>query len=309
MAAAVVRLQFEFIFALCNCSLGRSRRAAFGRERKTLEVGRRRLGAGIGVAVGVTYKIAVSSQKGGVAKTTTALSLGACLAEQGRSVLLVDLDPQANLTQSLGFVPEQLRRAVGDVILDQASLLSVSRESSVLNLDLVPANNGLLVLDKIMYGRQGYEYRLKTQLQCLNGAYYDFILLDCPPSFGTLTVNALTAADLLIVPVPCEYYSARSLRSYLELVKLINQKSNPGLRPRLLVTMFDRRNRISHAIREQLQKSYGPCLFGASISIDVRLRESPIFGKPITHYAPQSRSTQEYRALAAELLTYAQTGS
>ena len=279
---------------------------AIGRERQPIGSVAVEPGGALQAEAAMAYKIAISSQKGGVAKTTTTLSLGACLAEQGRNVLLVDLDPQANLTQSLGFIPEQMRRIIGDVILDQASLLSVSRESSVLNLDLVPANSGLLVLDKIMYGRQGYEYRLKMHLQSINGAYYDFILLDCPPSFGTLTVNALTAADLLIVPVPCDYYSARSLRGYLDLVKLINQKSNPGLRSRLLVTMFDRRNRISHAILEQLQKSYGSCLFSSSISIDVRLRESPIFGKPITKYAPQSRGTQEYRALASELLTYAQ---
>lgn len=255
----------------------------------------------------MAYKIAVGSQKGGVAKTTTAVSLGACLAEAGRSVLLIDLDPQANLTQSLGFDPEQMRRMIGDVILDQASLVSISRESAVFNLDIAPANDGLLVLDKVLYGRQGYEYRLKTHLQSMNGGYYDFVIFDCPPSFGTLAINALTAADLLIIPVPCEYYSARSLRGYLDLVRLVNRNSNPGLDFRLLVTLFDRRNRISHVILEQLEKAYSSCLFNTRISIDVRLRESPIVGKSIIQYAPQARSAQEYRALMAELLAHAQT--
>jgi len=255
----------------------------------------------------MAYKIAIGSQKGGVAKTTTAVSLGACLAEAGRSVLLIDLDPQANLTQSLGFDPEQMRRMIGDVILDQASLVSISRESAIFNLDLAPANDGLLVLDKVLYGRQGYEYRLKTHLQSMNGGYYDFVIFDCPPSFGTLAINALTAADLLIIPVPCDYYSARSLRGYLDLVKLVNRNSNPRLSFRLLVTLFDRRNRISHVILEQLEKAYGSCLFNARISIDVRLRESPILGKSIIQYAPQARSAQEYRALATELLAHAQT--
>ncbi len=255
----------------------------------------------------MTFKIAISSQKGGVAKTTTSLSLGACLAEQGRSVLLVDLDPQANLTQSLGVDPDQTRRMIGDVLLDQATLLAASRESSVFNLDLVPANQGLLLLDKVLYGRQGYEFRLKTQLNVLNSGYYDAIIFDCPPSFGTLTVNALTAADLLIIPVPCEYYSARSLRSYLDLVRLVNHKSNPHLTNRLLVTMFDRRNRISHIILEQIKSKYGTALFDTVISIDTKLRESPIFGKPITQYAPNARGAQEYRALAMELMTYEQT--
>ena len=203
----------------------------------------------------MSLKIAISSQKGGVAKTTTTLSLGACLAEQGRSVLLVDLDPQANLTQSLGFDPDQLKRMVGDALLDQANLISISRESSVFNLDLAPANQGLLVLDKVLYGRQGYEYRLKTQLTALNGNYYDVLIFDCPPSFGTLTINALTAADLLIIPVPCEFYSTRSLRSYLDLVRLVNRNSNPGLTCRLLVTMFDGSSRVSRILLDQLQKA------------------------------------------------------
>lgn len=255
----------------------------------------------------MALKIAISSQKGGVAKTTTSLSLGACLAEQGRSVLLVDLDPQANLTQSLGVNPDSLRRMIGDVLLDQASLVAVSRESSVFNLDLAPANNGLLVLDKVLYGRQGYEFRLKSKLQSLNGGYYDVVIFDCPPSFGTLTINALTAADLLIVPVACDYYSARSLRGYLDLVRLVNRKSNPTLACRLLVTMFDRRNRVSHLILNQLQKAHGASLFQTHIAVDVKLRESPIFGKPITQYAPHSRGAQQYRALAAELLSHGQT--
>jgi chromosome partitioning protein len=133
------------------------------------------------------------------------------------------------------------------------------------------------------------------------------VIFDCPPSFGTLTVNALTAADLLIVPVTCEYYSARSLRGYLDLVRLVNRGSNPCLQHRLLVTLFDRRNRVSHIILEQLKSKYGPVLFNTLISIDTKLRESPIFGKPITQYAPNARGAQEYRALATELMTYEQT--
>ena len=250
----------------------------------------------------MALKIAISSQKGGVAKTTTTLSLGAALAERGRSVLLVDLDPQANLTQSLVVDPDQLRRMIWDVLIDQASLLSVSRESSVFNLDLAPANHGLLVLDKVLYGRQGYEYRLKTSLQSVNGGFYDVVIFDCPPAFGTLTINALTASDLLIIPIPCEYYSARSLRSYLNLLRLVNQRTNPALRYRLLVTMYDGRSRISRLLLDQFRKTYGDTLFKTCISVDVRLRESPIYGKPITQYAPNARGAQEYRALAAELM-------
>ena len=156
--------------------------------------------------------IAIGSQKGGVAKTTTCLSLGACLAEMGHSVLLVDLDPQAHLTLSMGIRPEKLSRTVGDALLANASLLSVSRESSILGLDVVPANEGLALIDKLLYGRKGYESFLKNRLRAMSEELYDFVLLDCPPSFGALTLNALTAAGLLIIPIQCEYYAARSLR-------------------------------------------------------------------------------------------------
>lgn len=252
----------------------------------------------------MALKIAIGSQKGGVAKTTTSLSLGACLAEQGRRVLLIDLDPQANLTQSLGVEPDRLRRMIGDALLDQATLLSVSQESPVFNLDLVPANQGLLVLDKMLYGRAGYEFRLKTQLQSIDGDYYDVVIFDCPPAFGTLTLNALTAADLLIIPVPPEYYAARSLRGYLDLVRLVHGNSNPNLTCRLLVTLFDRRSRIGGIVLEQLRRNYSMMLFDTLIPVDVKLRESPVFGKPITQYAPTARGAEGYRALATELMTH-----
>src|SRR5512135_984727 len=139
-------------------------------------------------------KIAVGSQKGGVSKTTTTLSLGACLAENNRqserSVLLIDLDPQANLTMALGINPGSLRRMIGDALLEQSSLLAVSRESSIANLDLVPASQGLLVLDKVLFGRPGFEYRLKQQFNNTLAQHYDVALFDCPPAFGTLTMNA-----------------------------------------------------------------------------------------------------------------------
>ena len=253
----------------------------------------------------MVLKIAISSQKGGVAKTTTSLTLGACLAEQGRSVLLVDLDPQANLTQSLGVEPERLRRTVGDALLEQASLLSVSRESAVFNLDLAPANAGLLVLDKVLYGRPGYEYRLKRQVQALTGGYYEVVIFDCPPALGTLTLNALTAADLLIIPVACEYYAARSLRGYLEVVRLVQRNTNPGLTYRLLVTLFDRRQRVSQLILGQLRQAYGAALFETLIPVDVRVRESPILGQPVTRYAPTTRAALGYRALALEVMAHA----
>ncbi len=259
------------------------------------------------------FKIAVGSQKGGVSKTTTTLSLGACLAQRngqpGHTVLLVDLDPQANLTMALGVNPANLRRMIGDVLLEQSSLVAVSRESAVPQLDLVPANQGLLVLDKILFGRPGYEYRLRRQLGDAIARHYDVVLFDCPPAFGTLTMNALTAADLLLIPVPCDYFSARSLQQFLELVDLVRNNTNPALRYRILITMFDKRNRISHIIHDQIRRKYGNAVLNTFISIDTKLRESPVIGQPITQYAPNSRSAHEYYALASELMEDEQTRS
>ena len=246
--------------------------------------------------------IAIASQKGGVAKTTTCYSLGACLAERGQSVLLIDMDPQANLTISFGLNPDTLHHTVGDALLEHDSLVAVSREGRMSNLDLVPANQSLVVLDRVLYGRQAYEFRLRRQLEAMDTSYYDTILIDCPPSFGTLTLNALTSADMLIIPVQCEYYAARAMRPILKLVELMRRKTNPKLAYRVLVTLYDRRNRISRIILDQIKTTFTSCLFETMIEIDTKLRESPTAGLPINLYAPHTRATRQYRALAEELL-------
>jgi chromosome partitioning protein len=250
----------------------------------------------------VSTTIAVSSQKGGVAKTTTSLSLGACLAELGQTVLLIDMDPQAHLTLSMGIRPERVRYTVEDVFLGDASLVSVSCESPVYGLDVVPANRGLVLLDKILYGRKGCEFSLRGSLEAMGDHFYDTILIDCPPSFGTLTLNALTAADLLITPVQCEYYAAYSLRRILELARLVREKTNPRLRYRVLVTMYDRRNKICRVMLDQMQHALSEVLFQTVIEVDTKLRESPAFGQPITLYSPRTRGAEQYRSLALELV-------
>jgi chromosome partitioning protein len=246
--------------------------------------------------------IAVGSQKGGVAKTTTSLSLGACLAELGQMVLLIDLDPQGHLSVSLGLKPEKLRHTVSDVFLGDASLVSVSRESAVFGMDIVPANRELVLVDKLLYGRQGYEFRLREALEGLGHDLYDVVLIDCPPSLGTLTLNALTAANLLIVPAQCEYYAARSLHQIVDIVKLVRRKTNPELVYRLLITMYDKRNRICRLIHDQMRDTMSQVIFDTIIEVDTKLRESPAFGQPITLYAPNTRGAEQYRALAQELL-------
>lgn len=267
--------------------------------------------------------IAIGNQKGGVAKTTTCISLGAALAEDGHTVLLIDLDPQANLT--LSFRPEnegsrrgaegtrqqagatRLRagqfspRGIMEALTGNASLLGVSRPTTIPALDIVPAGRELVLVDKVFYQLPGYQYRLREALEAMEPGVYDYVLIDCPPSLATLTLNALTAADLLIVPVQCELYAAHSVGQMVRLVRQIREQCQHDLPYRLLITMYDMRNRISQMILQQMQKSKGDVLFHTIIQIDTKLRESPAYGQPITSYAAQSRAAQQYRALAQEL--------
>jgi chromosome partitioning protein len=245
--------------------------------------------------------IAISSEKGGVAKTTTCLSLGAALAEMGLPVLLIDLDPQANLTMSLGLKPDQLRRTVVDALMGTSSLLGVSQETGTSGLDLVPANHELALADKVFYKMPGYQFRLRQALARLVQGMYRCVLLDCPPALAPLTLNALAAADLLIVPVQCEVYAARSLQKMARFAQQLREQVNPGLDVRGLITMYDQRNKISRIILEQLHNGQGLPFFETIIQIDARLKESPVYGQPVTSHASRSRGAQQYRALAAEL--------
>lgn len=245
--------------------------------------------------------IAISNQKGGVGKTTTCLSLGAALAEMGHPVLLIDLDPQANLTLSLGLQPHNLRRTIIDTLMGTSSLVGVSYETDVFALDIVPANHELALVNKVFYGMPGYQYRLKQALDRIQQDAYDYILLDCPPSLAPLTLNALAAADLLIIPVQCEFYAAHGLGQVIGLARQIRQQVNPDLDYRVMVTMYDQRNRISKIMLEEMQKRFGNILLDTIIQIDTKLREGPVAGKPITSYASSSRGAEQYRALAREL--------
>ena len=249
------------------------------------------------------HVIAIANEKGGVAKTTTVISLGGALAQTGREVLLIDLDTQANLSLGLGVDPMRVRRSIADVLLNSASLLSVSRETSIPGLDLVPANAEMGLAERFLPVRQNYDKILKNVLQN-NAAVsaYQYIILDCPPSLGAVTTNALTAADFVIAPTQPEYFSAYGLRSLMAAIRRVRSQSNPNLAYYILVTMLDRRNRIHRTMLEQLLATFGDGLLKTVIEIDTKLRESTVAGLPITHYYPKSRSAGQYSGLAQELL-------
>ena len=246
------------------------------------------------------YVIAIANEKGGVAKTTTVISLGGALVELGKEVLVIDLDTQANLTLGLGLAPANVRKSVGDILLNSASLMSVSRETAIPGLDLIPSNADMGLAERFLPVRKNYEFILKNTLE--NAKSYDFILLDCPPSLGAVTVNALTAAQVVIAPTQPEYFSAYGLRSVMAAIRRVRGQSNPDLIYFVLITMMDRRNRIHRTLNEQLQATFGDGLLKTVIETDTKLRESTVAGMPITHYYSSSRSAGQYRALAQELI-------
>jgi chromosome partitioning protein len=250
--------------------------------------------------------IAISNEKGGVAKTTTTLSLGASLAENGLRVLLIDLDPQSNLSIALGFEPHDLQHNSAEILLDGYPIAQAIVPTNTERVDLLPSSSKMEQAEQYLPVRTNYAYTLREAINKAEELPYDYILLDCPPSLGAVTTNALTSANLLIIPTQAEYFSAYALRDMMSLIRRIRKESNPKLAYRILITLLDQRNRAHRAIREQLQQTFGSGLFETVIEIDTRLRESPIMGVPITQYKPNSRGSQQYRILAQELIQYVQ---
>jgi chromosome partitioning protein len=251
----------------------------------------------------MTHILAIANEKGGVAKTTTTISLGGALVEMGYEVLLIDLDAQANLSLGLGVNPANVRRSVADMLMNSVSLISISRETNVPGMDIVPSNADMGMAERFLPVRQNYEYILKNIfLSTQNLSSYDFILLDCPPSLGAVTTNALAAAQKVIIPTQPEYFSAHGLRNLMAMIRRVRAQTNPDLAYYILITMMDRRNRIHRTLSEQLRLTFKDGLLTNVIEIDTKLRESSVAGMPITHYTPHSRSALQYRALAQELI-------
>jgi len=252
----------------------------------------------------MTKIYALANQKGGVGKTTTAINLGAYLAQAGRRVLIVDGDPQANATSSLGLDKSQVEISVYDALVREVPLTRTILRSPELGLFLVPSSPALAGAEVELVGVLAREYRLQQVLKPVAPGY-DYVLIDCPPSLGLLTVNALTAASNgVIIPVQCEYLALEGLSQLHQTIELVRTRLNPHLRVRgLLMTMFDGRTNLAQQVVDQVRHHFGARVFDAVVPRSVRLSEAPSHGQPISTYAPNSPGALAYAALAQELLS------
>ncbi|PIZ61563.1 hypothetical protein COY17_04220 [Candidatus Saccharibacteria bacterium CG_4_10_14_0_2_um_filter_52_9] len=243
--------------------------------------------------------IAVVNQKGGVGKTTTAINVAAQLAGEKRSVLLVDLDPQGNATSGLGIPKEQTQKTTYDVLCNGASLASTVHESHVAQLFVLPANSNLAGAEVELVGQAQREFALQ---KALKQAAYDCIIIDCPPSLGLLTINALTAATGVLVPVQTEYYALEGLSQLLTTIQAVRESTNPGLELLgIALTMYDKRNSLSEQVQAEVKNYFGDKMFDTVIPRNVRLAEAPSFGKTIYEHDRWSKGARAYKALAREV--------
>ena len=246
--------------------------------------------------------IAIANQKGGVPKTTTAVNLGACLAYQGKKVLIVDVDPQGNATSGLGVDRDTLEHCIYDVLINGISLKSIKMDTAIENLDLIPATIQLAGAEIELVSAVSRELKLRKALT-KEKDLYDYVILDCPPSLGLLTLNALTAADSILIPIQCEYYALEGLGQLMNTIQLVQKHLNPGLALEgVLLTMFDARTNLSIQVVEEVKAYFKNKVFATIIPRNVRLSEAPSHGKPIITYDPKSRGAEVYQDLAKEVI-------
>jgi chromosome partitioning protein len=245
--------------------------------------------------------IAITNQKGGVGKTTTAVNLAACLAALRQGVLLIDLDPQGNATMGCGVDKHTVAATSYDVLLGEATLTDALQWIEKAQMRLLPANGDLTAAEVNLLEKDNAPGRLRDALAPV-AWNFDVILIDCPPSLNMLTVNALTAAHSVIIPVQCEYYALEGLSALLDTIEKVRKSTNPGLRIEGLVrTMFDPRNRLANDVSAQIVAHFGEAVFETLIPRNVRLAEAPSYGLPIIYYDDSSRGAQSYRELAREV--------
>ena len=246
--------------------------------------------------------IAITNQKGGVGKTTTAINLSACLAAMGKKVLAIDADQQGNTTSGLGLEKDEIEMTIYNVMLGECSLSDVKLPTCVDGLEVVPANISLTGAEIELIGKEDREFILKKEVEKIK-ENYDFIIIDCPPSLNVITINALTASDTVLVPIQCEYFALEGLEQLIHTINLVKKGLNRQLELEGIVfTMFDARTNLSLQVVEEVTRSLGENVYRTIIARNVRLGESPSHGLPIHLYDPKSKGAESYELLAEEVI-------
>ena len=246
--------------------------------------------------------IAFANQKGGVGKTTSAVNIAASVGILGKSVLLIDLDPQGNTTSGVGINKKNLKSTSYELLIDEIDAAQAIVETEFKNLSVIPSNISLAGAEFDLYQLDNREYRLKKQLEAVKDSY-DYIFIDCPPSLGMITVNALAAADAVIIPMQCEYYALEGLSQLMITIRKIKQLYNPELEIcGILITMFNGRLILTMQVISELKKYYSDKLFKTPVSRNVKLSEAPSFGKPVYYHDKSSKGAVEYLEVAKELI-------
>lgn len=246
--------------------------------------------------------LSIANQKGGVGKTTTAINLAASLAAIEHPTLIIDVDPQSNTTSGLGIEPKTVTNSIYEVMIGGVQVNEAIRETELPYLDLVPSHINLVGAEIEMVDRKDRERILSSSIEGLREKY-DFIIIDCPPSLGLLTINALTGSDAVIIPVQCEYFALEGLGQLLNTIKIVRQHLNPDLEIEgVLLTMYDTRTRLSNQVADEVKRYFDDRVFKSVISRNVRLAEAPSFGKPALLYDATSTGSKNYLSLARELI-------